>query len=55
MAGVDGRYPYDKTGHYTSTTQQAAYAAYEAIQTLIGVLPEIDNNVQSKEFNIATE
>lgn len=54
VGGVDGRYP---TINQTAidTTDEAAVAAWEAIQTLIATIPQIDNEVESKTFNLATE
>lgn len=51
---VTGRYP---TINQTAidTTDEAAVAAWEAIQTLIATIPQIDNTVESKTFNLATE
>jgi len=54
FGGVDGRYPVINQS-YITTTQEAAVAAWEVMQALIPALPNIDSNVTSKEFNLATE
>ena len=55
FGGVDGRYP---TINQTliDTTAEAAVAGWEAIQTIIETVPEIDSGLDNpKVFNLATE
>lgn len=52
--GVDGRYPGINIGEI-STTDQAAVATWEILQGFYSVLPQLDNEVESTEFNLATE
>lgn len=54
FGGVDGRYPVINQTLIT-TTDEAAVAAWEAIQALIPTLPQLDSQVTSKQFNLATE
>lgn len=53
-APVDGRYPVINNTKI-DTTDLAAVAAWEVIQAFIGELSSLDNKVQSKVFNLATE
>lgn len=53
-AGVDGRYPGINIGEI-STTDQAAVATWEILQAFYSALPQLDNKVESTEFNLATE
>jgi carboxypeptidase C (cathepsin A) len=53
-APVDGRYPTVNASAY-DTTDLAAMAAWEIIQAFYEILPNLDSNVTSKEFNLATE
>ena len=53
FAGVDGRFPaYDPS---IVTTDLAAAAAWEVLQGFYSVLPQLDSEVTSSEFNLATE
>lgn len=52
--GIDGRYPGINVGEI-STTDQAAAAAWEILQGFYSALPQLDNEVESTEFNLATE
>ncbi|KAL9112987.1 MAG: hypothetical protein Q9227_002852 [Pyrenula ochraceoflavens] len=50
---VDGRYPsYDPS---IDTTNLAAVAAWEVLQGFYSALPQLDSEVTSTEFNLATE
>lgn len=53
-ATPDGRFPYINATEI-DTTQLAAVAAWEVIQGFYGALPQLDSNVSSKVFNLATE
>lgn len=54
QATPNGRYP---TINATAidTTELAAMAGWEVIQGFYSALPQLDSNVTSKEFNLATE
>jgi carboxypeptidase C (cathepsin A) len=51
---VDGRYPTINASAI-DTTDLAAIAAWEIIQGFYSALPQLDSNVSSTEFNLATE
>lgn len=53
-ATPDGRYPFINATNI-DTTELAAIAAWEVIQGFYGGLPQLDSNVSSKVFNLATE
>lgn len=54
QAPADGRYPtFDPMA--IDTTELAAIAAWEVVQGFYSALPQLDSNVTSKEFNLATE
>jgi len=53
-APVDGRYPVINNTKI-DTTDLAAIAAWEVIQGFYSALPQLDPNVTSKVFNLATE
>ncbi|KAL9624406.1 MAG: hypothetical protein Q9160_001368 [Pyrenula sp. 1 TL-2023] len=52
--GIDGRYPGINVGEI-STSDQAAAAAWEILQGFYSALPQLDGEVASTEFNLATE
>lgn len=52
--GDVGRYPLINATEI-DTTQLAAMAGWEIIQGFYSALPQLDSNVTSKEFNLATE
>lgn len=53
-APADGRYPsFDATA--IDTTELAAIAAWEVVQGFYSALPQLDSNVTSTTFNLATE
>lgn len=49
-----GRYPTTNATEI-DTSQLAAMAGYEIIQAFYSLLPQLDNKVKSKEFNLWTE
>lgn len=51
---VDGRYPI-VNATALDTTDLAAVAAWHVIQGFLGGLPQLDGEIQSKEFNLWTE
>lgn len=51
---VDGRYPTINASAI-DTTDLAAVAAWEVIQAFYAELPQLDSNVSSTKFNLATE
>lgn len=54
IATPDGRYP-TIDAEAIDTTDLAAIAAWEVIQGFYQLLPQLDSNVSSKVFNLATE
>ena len=54
QAPPDGRYPIIDASKI-DTTELAAIAAWEVVQGFYSALPQLDSNVSSKEFNLATE
>ncbi|KAI9753022.1 MAG: hypothetical protein M4579_005364 [Chaenotheca gracillima] len=54
FGGVDGRYPIINATEY-DTTDLSAVAAWEVLQGFLGGLPQLDEQVKSREFNLWTE
>lgn len=51
---VTGRYPFIDP-EYIETTDEAALTAWEVLQAFYSLLPQLDSEVKSKEFNLWTE
>ncbi|KAL2814752.1 peptidase S10, serine carboxypeptidase [Aspergillus granulosus] len=54
FAGVRGRYP-KINATLIDTTELAAIAAWEILQGFLGGLPQLDSEIQSKDFSLWTE